>query len=61
MPGANKPYWKRKIQNNVDRDKKHRRELHRRGWRYLTIWECNLNAGIARCVRQLKETAIPKQ
>ncbi len=53
MPSANKRYWKHKIKKNVARDKKHRSELHRLGWRYLTIWECSLDAGIARCIRKL--------
>ncbi|HET8888710.1 MAG TPA: very short patch repair endonuclease [Candidatus Angelobacter sp.] len=56
MPATNRHYWKQKIDRNVQRDKQHRAELHRRGWRYLTIWECQLNSGIARCLRNLKAT-----
>jgi DNA mismatch endonuclease (patch repair protein) len=57
MPATNRDYWKRKIHRNVERDKKHRTELHRRGWRYITIWECDIERGVARCIRQLNRQA----
>ncbi|MBX3179101.1 MAG: DNA mismatch endonuclease Vsr [Candidatus Hydrogenedentes bacterium] len=40
IPATNRDYWRRKIQANVDRDKKHRAALHALGWDVLTVWEC---------------------
>jgi DNA mismatch endonuclease (patch repair protein) len=54
MPATNEKYWLAKIARNVERDKQHRRELHRQGWRYLTIWECDLAGGISRMLRTVR-------
>lgn len=54
MPSTNVTYWKNKIQGNTERDRGHRSELHRRGWRYVTIWECDLERGIRRCIRAVQ-------
>ena len=56
MPASNEEYWQKKIQRNIQRDKAKRRELHAKGWRYMTIWECNLESGIRRCIRELQQT-----
>jgi DNA mismatch endonuclease (patch repair protein) len=53
MPASNRLYWSKKIAGNVSRDKRNRRELHCLGWRYLTIWECNIETGLRRCFRAL--------
>jgi len=55
MPSSNREYWRAKISRNMERDKRYRRELHRLGWRYVTIWECDIEAGIARTTRRAKE------
>lgn len=31
-------YWREKIQSNIDRDKKSKRQLKRMGWKILSIW-----------------------
>lgn len=54
MPATNRPYWTRKIGRNISRDRQSRVELHRLGWRYLTVWECNLADGIKRCIRTVR-------
>lgn len=54
MPASNRRYWRAKIARNVERDKKHRRELHRTGWRYITIWECDMDRGISRILRTVR-------
>jgi DNA mismatch endonuclease (patch repair protein) len=54
MPESNRAYWQAKISRNVVRDKKHRRELHRKGWKYITIWECDMAGGIARIVKTVR-------
>lgn len=41
-PGSNEEFWKKKINGNVERDKRNLRELHASGWQYLIIWECQI-------------------
>jgi len=40
MPKSNLLYWGPKLARNVQRDREVKAELHRMGWRTLTIWEC---------------------
>ena len=42
MPSSNPLFWKRKLLNNVKRDRRKADKLRRLGWRVLTIWECEL-------------------
>jgi DNA mismatch endonuclease (patch repair protein) len=41
-PATNRRYWNRKLDKNVERDKKNVRLLRQQGWRVLTVWECEL-------------------
>ncbi|NBB63939.1 DNA mismatch endonuclease Vsr [Pseudomonas sp. ODNR1LW] len=41
-PKANAEYWTAKIARNRDRDARTTAELEVRGWRVLTVWECEL-------------------
>ena len=42
IPRTNKDYWEPKLQRNVERDKKHLREIKKEGWKVLIVWECQL-------------------
>lgn len=55
MPLSNRDYWERKITRNVARDRQSRTELHRLGWCYVTVWECNLGDGLKRCARMVRQ------
>ena len=41
-PSSNEEYWRRKINGNVERDKKNYALLESQGWQVLVIWECQL-------------------
>lgn len=41
-PKSNADFWKKKIDNNVARDKKNYQQLEALGWHILIIWECQL-------------------
>jgi DNA mismatch endonuclease (patch repair protein) len=41
-PATNRRYWNRKLDKNVQRDKRNLYLLRRQGWRVLTVWECEL-------------------
>jgi DNA mismatch endonuclease (patch repair protein) len=40
MPSTRRDFWKTKIDNNRDNDRKAAGALHDAGWRVATIWEC---------------------
>lgn len=42
-PSTNGERWNRKFQENIERDKKQNKLLHRQNWHILTIWECEVN------------------
>ncbi|NPA44737.1 MAG: DNA mismatch endonuclease Vsr [Chlorobi bacterium] len=42
LPETRKEFWKNKIQGNIERDNKNKIELEKKGWRVITIWQCEL-------------------
>ena len=42
LPKSNLDYWKPKIQNNIERDKRNYDALTKSGWRVFVVWECEL-------------------
>lgn len=40
-PKTRAEFWRKKIEGNVTRDRIAVSELERRGWRVITIWECD--------------------
>ncbi len=53
IPAANRDYWVRKIARNQARDRRVQRQLRRLGWRVRVVWECKLERGIERVLRDL--------
>ena len=43
LPDSRRSYWREKIRNNRNRDRRNSRELAKLGWRVLTVWECAFN------------------
>lgn len=46
--GHNSKYWIRKIQSNVARDRRVRRQLNALGWRVVRVWESDIRSNIER-------------
>ncbi len=42
LPSTNTKFWNKKINGNIERDKKVYKELENLGWKVLLIWECDL-------------------
>jgi DNA mismatch endonuclease (patch repair protein) len=42
MPKSRLDFWKPKLEGNKRRDARNERALARKGWKVLTIWECQL-------------------
>lgn len=57
----NRTYWQRKIGGNIERDLRVRRELARRGWRVLRLWEHSLDAPARVSGRIFRALAVSKR
>jgi DNA mismatch endonuclease (patch repair protein) len=42
LPKTNRPFWRTKLERNRNRDRLVTAELTARGYRVLTVWECEL-------------------
>ena len=42
IPKSNTSYWKPKLERNTERDKKHKADLKRMGWKTIVVWECEI-------------------
>ncbi len=45
-PGSHVPphdFWRTKLQKNIDRDQRTQEMLSASGWKYLVVWQCELN------------------
>jgi DNA mismatch endonuclease (patch repair protein) len=60
MPRDNRPYWKRKIARNVNRDRASTRRLKGAGWRVLRAWEHALRSPEAVARRLAAKLAIER-
>lgn len=40
MPLTNSEFWRNKRLSNVERDRRNLRQLKRKGWKVLVVWEC---------------------
>ena len=47
------PYWRTKILRNIERDKKVNKELKKKGWTVIRIWESSLKSNPSRTIKQL--------
>ena len=59
LPRSHSGFWKKKFDRNRERDRRKERELRERGWKVLTIWECELRRSVERCVARVR-SAFPK-
>jgi len=42
LPETRKQFWEKKINENVERDKKNIRQLKKAGWKVIVLWQCKL-------------------
>ena len=47
QPKTNRPYWQPKLLGNVERDRRHRQELERLGYKVLVLWECEIERAVS--------------
>jgi len=52
---TNREYWIKKIERNIERDKKINQELTENGWIVLRFWEKEIKKNIDVCLRKIEE------
>jgi DNA mismatch endonuclease (patch repair protein) len=60
-PTSNAEFWQLKFDRNVNRDRRQRQLLRRKGWRVLVIWECQTRdmCGMQKLIRQFLHGRAP--
>ncbi|RQV96780.1 very short patch repair endonuclease [bacterium] len=54
-PKTNAEAWREKIEGNRARDRKASRELRKKGWKVIRIWECQLKKNPGRCMARIEK------
>lgn len=57
-PKENADFWKMKIESNIMRDIRKNKELVDRGWRVITIWECEIKHDKDETLNKLTEQIV---
>jgi DNA mismatch endonuclease (patch repair protein) len=52
---SNRDYWIRKIERNIERDKRSASELEEQGWHILRFWGNDIKADVEGCVDAIME------
>lgn len=55
LPKTRTEWWKTKLEGNVARDRRQRRELKKLGWRVIVVWECELRHPIKSLAQMLEK------
>jgi len=53
MPKTNTEYWKKKISDNKERDKRVTRSLREKDWRVIRIWEHEIRSDLESCIARI--------
>ena len=54
IPKSRREYWKKKLDRNVERDKKVYKNLKENGWRVLIVWECEAKKDIQKSLSKIE-------
>lgn len=44
LPATRRSFWQKKFDQNISRDRNALRQLKKRGWRVVVVWECQLRS-----------------
>lgn len=53
-PATNREFWNKKIDGNIQRDRRNKRALKMLGWKPVVIWQCRIERDTAVLVHRLK-------
>ncbi|MBK7555365.1 MAG: DNA mismatch endonuclease Vsr [Flavobacteriales bacterium] len=57
-PKANKSFWRKKLDRNVERDGEKVKALRKLGWRVITVWDCRLKKSAERETKRVKKALL---
>lgn len=43
MPKSRVKFWQKKFSENIDRDRRHQKQLRQLGWKVCIVWECDID------------------
>jgi len=55
LPKSHVDFWRKKFDNNRERDNRKLEALQRHGWKALVFWECQINRDPDLCAEQVKK------
>jgi len=55
IPDTNSKFWKNKLIKNIERDKKHQKELEDMGWNVIVVWECEVEKKLNETIEKTKK------
>lgn len=58
--GPNASYWLRKIQSNMDRDKRRNKELIQLGWKVVRVWDSDVRMNPAEATRKVADALLQR-
>jgi len=51
---SNRPFWWKKIESNILRDKEVNRRLRKEGWRILRFWSQDVHRNLRNCIQRVE-------
>ena len=61
-PSSNTEWWVKKLDRNINRDRRNREDLEAAGWRVLVVWQCQLqDEALLRSILEAFLTGEPRQ
>lgn len=48
------PFWKKKIQTNIARDKRVNRQLRKMGWKVIRFWDFQIDKSTDKCIQKIR-------
>ena len=57
-PKTNTEFWEAKFKDTIARDARKSAQLTQRGWRVITIWECDLLANAGNVVNDIRHQLV---
>ena len=52
-PTSNVDFWNKKLDSNMERDRRNKAALAAAGWHVFVVWECSIETEIRRLIRYL--------
>jgi len=62
FPKSNSAFWRAKFKKTIQRDESNEVLIESKGWKVLTLWECEINQSIDECISKvLSGLGLPAQ